>query len=174
MNIVIRTKRLRAIPPVPREPYPRTARASVPAGNNSCYTPRRAVGDGGGGGVGVGVGAAATAPPSTSRDARWCAPHGWLRTFLRRCAFLPGLRRQRRRSRLVRIGWWDLLPVQQRGSVRLLHHGGGGGAAAACEDSGREKNMTKLRCPVESSRLNTLLEPDHDVLLPAGLLSVYL
>lgn len=42
------------------------------------------------------------------------------------------------RSRLVRIWRWDLLPVQQWCSIRLLHHG-----AAACEDTGRGTNNTQ-------------------------------
>lgn len=78
---------------------------------------------------------------------------------------------------LARIGRWDLLPVQQRGSVRLLHHGGGGGGAPSegLGEGERERKRTKLRRPVESTALHTVLELDHRVLLLiAGLFSMYL
>lgn len=94
----------------------RAARTSIPSGDNSCYASRRlAAGDGGG----------AATPPWTKRADRRCAETVCLRTFLRRRVVFPR-RWRRRRGPLLRIGRWNLLPVQQRGSVRLFYHGGGG------------------------------------------------
>lgn len=132
----------------------RTARTSIPSGDNSCYAPRRlAAGDG----VGAGT------PPWTKRVDRRCAKTVWLRTFLRRRVVFS--RRWRRRCPLFRIVWWNLLPVQQRGSVRLFYHGGGG---VTDRFSGGLKCTTKVCRLVQSNSLNTPLEPDHYFLLLAS------
>lgn len=110
----------------------RAARASVPSGDHSCSTLGRAAGDGGG----------LAAPPSARQGVSRCASSGCLRTFFpRRRVFVPrqgnGRWRCWRRARLVRVGRRDLLPVQQRSSVRLLHHyaAAAKAAAAAVDDA---------------------------------------
>lgn len=132
----VRTGRLRASEAAPGR--------LVSAHNHSCDVPCGAVGNGGGDG---GDGAA---PPRTGHRC----------PFVRRGGVVLPLRLRRRLGRLVRVGRWDLLPVQQRGSVRLLHHD-----AAAPRTRCGERNGEGSGGVGAGSGLNTLLGPDHGSLL---------